>query len=451
MTSKETLTRKITEHAIRAARKNGIWRVYDSSISGFFCQFNKDETITLYFRYRSKLTKGRPVLKLGNWPALSADDARGVVQGWVADLSNGIEPKIKRQQLQEEQRLQEASQRHQELQIFGRFIELRYGPHLLRNKLGKEDVQRLKRHFSHWNRRPIGELTKGDVTRWQHKWERAGLAHATIARSYAVLQGLLNHAVEVEVVSANPLKGVSLLRPPAADVDDQEEGERRALERHEVKCLFRGLEIYTAEKKEARRRSRLKKSNRHLPDLTNLTYVDHVVPAILCIYYGGFRPGDVFGLQWPQIDHDMRSIRKVVEKIAHHGKGKMHFKLSRSLSNVLRTWWNEQGKPSTGYVFPSPRNAKDRRRLSKGALRKAWPKIKKYGGLDAGLDLYTLRHNFASQLIMAGVDLMTVSKLMGHTSIETTIKHYGHLRQQHIEEALELVEKKQGRPRISHP
>ena len=63
--------------------------------------------------------------------------------------------------------------------------------------------------------------------------------------------------------------------------------------------------------------------------------------------------------------------------------------------------------------------------------------------------LYTLRHNFASQLIMAGVDLMTVSQLMGHTSIETTIKHYGHLRQQHIEEALELVEKKQGRPRIS--
>jgi integrase len=28
---------------------------------------------------------------------------------------------------------------------------------------------------------------------------------------------------------------------------------------------------------------------------------------------------------------------------------------------------------------------------------------------------------------MAGADLLTVSKLMAHTDINTTIKHYGHL------------------------
>ncbi|MCU7836556.1 MAG: tyrosine-type recombinase/integrase [gamma proteobacterium symbiont of Taylorina sp.] len=43
------------------------------------------------------------------------------------------------------------------------------------------------------------------------------------------------------------------------------------------------------------------------------------------------------------------------------------------------------------------------------------------------LVLYTLRHNFASRLIKNKVDLYTVSKLMGHSNINTTIKYYAHL------------------------
>jgi len=51
--------------------------------------------------------------------------------------------------------------------------------------------------------------------------------------------------------------------------------------------------------------------------------------------------------------------------------------------------------------------------------------------------LYTLRHHFASQLVMAGVDLLTVSKLMAHSDIQTTIQHYAHLRPDHARDAVE--------------
>jgi integrase/recombinase XerC len=45
--------------------------------------------------------------------------------------------------------------------------------------------------------------------------------------------------------------------------------------------------------------------------------------------------------------------------------------------------------------------------------------------------LHTLRHSFASQLVLAGVSLREVQELMGHQSYETTLK-YSHLSEEHV-------------------
>lgn len=49
---------------------------------------------------------------------------------------------------------------------------------------------------------------------------------------------------------------------------------------------------------------------------------------------------------------------------------------------------------------------------------------------DAGLghiSTHKMRHTFATLLLKAGVDIATVSKLMGHASVEIPIKYYGHI------------------------
>jgi integrase len=52
---------------------------------------------------------------------------------------------------------------------------------------------------------------------------------------------------------------------------------------------------------------------------------------------------------------------------------------------------------------------------------------------------HVLRHTFASRLVMAGVDLRTVQELMGHKSIEMTLR-YSHLSPHHKRTAMEALE-----------
>ena len=67
-----------------------------------------------------------------------------------------------------------------------------------------------------------------------------------------------------------------------------------------------------------------------------------------------------------------------------------------------------------------------RRRVSRSTVQKMMHIATDVAGIDKNVTPHTLRHSYATDLIINGADISGVSKLMGHSNIETT-KIYTHL------------------------
>jgi site-specific recombinase XerD len=57
--------------------------------------------------------------------------------------------------------------------------------------------------------------------------------------------------------------------------------------------------------------------------------------------------------------------------------------------------------------------------------------------IEPPVTFHELRDTFASHLVMAGVPILTVSKLLGHADVRVTEKHYAHLRPDHLQKAVD--------------
>jgi site-specific recombinase XerD len=85
------------------------------------------------------------------------------------------------------------------------------------------------------------------------------------------------------------------------------------------------------------------------------------------------------------------------------------------------------------YVFSKPNG------LAYRSFEKPLKKACKDAGLDGtGVSLHTLRHIFASNLVMAGVDLRTVQEYGGWSDL-SLVQRYSHLSASHKTRAIETI------------
>jgi len=143
--------------------------------------------------------------------------------------------------------------------------------------------------------------------------------------------------------------------------------------------------------------------------------------AALAVMYGcGLRISEAVKVQVGDVDSERMVIRVV-------GKGDKErlVPLPAPLYQDLRKMWATHRHPQ--WLFANKRGTNH---VDMGTLRRAFRLACNEVGIPKGITPHSLRHSFGTRLMEKGVPIESISILMGHTTIQTTMVYL------HMTEAL---------------
>ena len=284
-------------------------------------------------------------------------------------------------------------------QVFGQFAWQWFDQYVVSNN--KPSEQKTKKYILNASLVPffgkmrLGKITTHDIERYKAHALKEGVARKTINNRLTVFRKCMTTAYDWLELPGTPPKFVWLKCPPHA---------MDYLSPDECELL-----------------------------LANATGV--IREMLLTALRTGMRQGELKGLQWSSIDWQNRSIT-VRDSLCDYtkklgstkGNRARHIPMDIDVYEML-----SNRKKSTGYVFLDT----DDRPFNCFRLSGRLAKVCKKAGLRR-IGWHTLRHSFASHLVMRGVPMTAVQMLMGHSVITTTMK-YAHLAPSTLRSAIEML------------
>lgn len=153
----------------------------------------------------------------------------------------------------------------------------------------------------------------------------------------------------------------------------------------------------------------------------------HRVPIALAVYTG-MRSAEVLGLQWGDIDWNRGTaeIRRTYRCGAFYqpktASSRRTIELPADLVATLKRWRLACPKGEHDLVCPSKRGLPMQ---ASALLNQGFRPALRRAGIRQ-VRFHDLRHSFASNLLHAGVDVVTVSKALGHANVHITLTTYTH-------------------------
>lgn len=164
------------------------------------------------------------------------------------------------------------------------------------------------------------------------------------------------------------------------------------------------------------------------PDLPKL--------GILICLYSGLRLGEICALQWNDVDMEKKvfHIRRTVQRISTPSQtsrtqmliglpktqaAMRDIPIASSLEEYLKQY-RTHSAPNI-YVVAS----KSGKFMDPRTFQKKYQKIIQNAGLDYR-NFHCLRHTFATRCIEKGIDIKSLSEILGHSNVNITLNRYVH-------------------------
>ena len=256
----------------------------------------------------------------------------------------------------------------------------------------------------------LSELTPTVIHSFVEELKVSGLAANSIKSICRLLSAVLRYAQEEGMITQNPCRKMKLQLMQSA--------EQRVLSREEQEVL------------------------RGLPE-------GHEELSALLALYTGMRLGEVCALKWTDIDWKKQTItiRRTAQRVARmtlaSGRKTMlivgppkSVRSQRVLpipAFLMERLKKRMATETSEYVFGISNHAAEPR-----TLQRRFQRLMRSLGIT-GAHFHTLRHSFATRLLELGVDIKTVSVLLGHSSAKTTLDFYAHSLIERQRSAMELL------------
>lgn len=223
------------------------------------------------------------------------------------------------------------------------------------------------------------------ITQLKHQ----GYSERTIGMALNLLRSIMNMAVENDLIKHNPCNRIRIVKPIYCN-------EQHILTKEEQATLEKSNEL-----------------------------------AIIIALYTGMRIGEICGLKWSDINWEANtlSVNRTIQRIIQpDGKSRLIESTPKTvnayrvipLAEKLRRELEIKAKGNNGYVLGS-----DGRMCDPRTLQRRLKTIVDRAGLT-NIHFHSLRHTFATRMLAAGIDMKTVSMLLGHSSVNITLNIYMH-------------------------
>jgi len=377
---------KLTDSIIEACLPNSKeYFLWDEHIPGFGCRIYPSGQKTYVYRFISPIRKTRQTIKIGDVRILKIKDARNTAQAYGIQVYNQIDPILEKNKKTETEKKKisflEFWERYEK-----EYIDINHKESTKRGN--KCNIKRIKKYFNNMN---LDSISPNDISNFKSYILNETNSKSVFTISRSLLKCFFDYA---------ELLGYRSRRTnPCDDIKGWPSVQRQTfLSEHELILI----------KKELEQELKLKKTSIYM------------IYALYFTVYTGQRKSEIAKLKWQDIDFKKNTVNLTDSKT-----GKRPFYLNQKALDILKKVPRIDNNP---YIFCGKINC-----MPISRINRLWNKIRKNLGLK-NVRIHDLRHSFASFAVEKGMDLYTLSKLLGHKSIKST-ERYAHLRREHLVKA----------------